>query len=201
MSLKRVMLLSFIAVAAITTASACSKKDKSKDDDATTTTANAEPDENKAALDYRKRQQGFADSVLNASSSSKTVAEKLGKGYGVGSTRLRDTLALLVSANKDDCFKAGRNTDPYLAGTVSFFVNMSVIGSDIVRIQESKWTSAAGNIVDACLNKAAQSWKFDGTFGKPAAYIVQVQFKLVPPLVGDSARKIKSAPKPVVKKS
>ena len=95
MSLKRLMLLSFVAIAAITTASACSKKDKTKDDDATTTTANGEPDE----------------------------------------------------------------------------------------------------------TKAAQSWKFDGTFGKPAAYIVQVQFKLVPPVVGDSALKSKSAPKPAVKKS
>jgi hypothetical protein len=80
-------------------------------------------------------------------------------------------------------------------------VNMGVIGSDIVRIQESKWTSAAGNIVDACLNKAAQSWKFDGTFGKPAAYIVQVQFRLVPPIVGDSALKIRSRPASAVKKS
>ena len=197
MKLKRVMLLSFVAIAAL--ASACSKKDKSKDDDAQATVG--ETDENKSALDYRKRQQAFADSVLNASSSSKTVAEKLGKGYGVGSTRLRDTLALLVVANKDECFKAGRNTDPYLAGTVSFFVNMGVIGSDLVRVQESKWTSAAGNIVDACLNKAAQSWKFDGTFGKPAAYIVQVQFKLVPPVVGDSATKAKSALKTGVRKS
>jgi hypothetical protein len=196
MTLKRMVLLSFVAIAAV----ACSKGDKVKDDDATATAAVA--DENKAALEYRARQQAFADSVLNASSNSKTVAQKLGKGYDVGSTRLRDTLALLVAGNKDECFKAGRNTDPYLAGTVSFFVNMGVIGSDIVRIQESKWTSAAGNIVDACLNKAAQSWKFDGTFGKPAAYIVQIQFKLVPPVVGDSARKIRSGPKTVpVKKS
>ena len=201
MKLKRVMLLSFVAVAAMATATACSKSDKTKDDDATSSTANAEPDENKSALEYRKRQQAYADSVLNASSSSKTVAEKLGKGYGVGSTRLRDTLALLVAANKDDCFKAGRITDPYLAGTVSIFVNMGVIGSDLVRVQESKWTSAAGNIVDACLNKAAQSWKFDGTFGKPAAYIVQVQFKLVSPTVGDSALKAKSATKNGVRKS
>jgi hypothetical protein len=197
MNLKRVMLLSLIALAA--TASACSKKDKGKDDD--TQTAAGGSDENKAALDYRARQQAFADSVLNTSSNAKSVADKLGKGYGVGSTRLRDTLAVLVASGKDECFKAGRNTDPYLAGTVSFFVNMGVIGSDIVRIQESKWTSAAGNIVDACLNKAAQSWKFDGTFGKPAAYIVQVQFRLVPPIVGDSALKIRSRPASAVKKS
>jgi hypothetical protein len=199
MNLKRVMLLSLIALAA--TASACSKKDKGKGKDDDTQTAAGGSDENKAALDYRARQQAFADSVLNTSSNAKSVADKLGKGYGVGSTRLRDTLAVLVASGKDECFKAGRNTDPYLAGTVSFFVNMGVIGSDIVRIQESKWTSAAGNIVDACLNKAAQSWKFDGTFGKPAAYIVQVQFRLVPPIVGDSALKIRSRPASAVKKS
>jgi hypothetical protein len=197
MKLKRMMLLSFVALAA--TAAACSKKDKSKDDDAQTATGGL--DENKAALDYRKRQQAFADSVLNTASNAKTVADKLGKGYSVGSTRLRDTLAVLVAGNKDECFKAGRSTDPYLAGTASFLVNMGVIGSDIVRVQESKWTSAAGNIVDACLNKAAQAWKFDGTFGKPAAYIVQVQFKLAPPVVGDSALKIKSKPNTAVKKS
>lgn len=200
MIVKRLMLLSLFAVTTVT--EACRKGDKSpKDDDATQATAGGETDENKAALDYRKKQQAFADSVLNTASSSKSVADKLGKGYGVGSTRLRDTLALLIAGGKDECFKAGRSTDPYLAGTVSFFVNMSVIGSDIVRVQESKWTSAAGNIVDACLNKQAQSWKFDGTFGKPAAYIVQMQFKLVPPVVGDSALKIRSAPKTTVKKS
>ena len=200
MNLKRLMFLSLTAIVA-SSALACSKGDKSAKDDDQKTTATAETDENKAALDYRNRQQAFADSVLNASSTSKNVADKLGKGYAVGSARLRDTLALLVSGTKDECFRSGRNTDPYLAGTVSFFVNMGVIGSDIVRVQESKWTSAAGNIVDACLNKAAQSWKFDGTFGKPAAYIVQVQFKLVPPPVGDSALNAKPAPKAPVKKS
>ena len=127
--------------------------------------------------DYRKKQQAFADSVLNTATSTKDVVEKLGKGYAVGATRLRDTLALLASDPKTDCFSVGRKIDPYLAGTVSFWVNISVIGSDVVRVQESKWTTSAGNTVDACLNQAAKTWKFDPTFGKPAAYIVQVQFK------------------------
>ncbi len=197
MNLKRVMLLSFLALAA------CSKSDKKKDDDPETTAAGAPKDENTAALEYRKRQQSFADSVLNTAASAKAVVDKLGKGYAVGSIRLRDTLALLVRENKDACFKAGRETDPYLAGTVSIFVNMGVAGSDVVRVQKSDWTSPAGNIVDACLNKASQGWKFDGTFGKPAAYITQVQFKLDAPVVGDSAAKasasgvhIKPAKKP-----
>lgn len=127
--------------------------------------------------DYRKRQAAFADSVLNTASSTKAVVERLGKRYDVGAPRLRDTVATLAADRKTDCFAVGRKADPYLAGTVSFWVNMSVVGSDVVRVQESKWTSSAGNIVDACLNQASKDWKFDATFGKPAAYIVQVQFK------------------------
>jgi len=128
-----------------------------------------------SAAEYKKKQQAFADSVLNASSSSKDIAMKLGKGFDVGSVRLRDSLDLLAS--KTDCFAKGRQADPYLAGTASFFVFMSVAGSNIVRVQESKWTSEAGNIVNSCLNLAAREWKFNTTFGKPAGYIAQVQFK------------------------
>jgi len=162
---KTLMLLSLVALAA------CGS-DKQKDD--------VESGNPKAAVpqspdEYRKQQAAFADSVLNTASAPAAVAKRLGKGYDVGSTRLRDTLALI--AQKSDCFATARKTDPYLAGTVSFYVNISVIGSDIVGVQESKWTSAAGNIVDACLNAQAKSWKFDATFGKPADYIVQVQFK------------------------
>lgn len=124
---------------------------------------------------FRARQQAFADSVLLATGRANDLVQKLGKGYAVGSVRLRDTVAML--AGKTTCFPTARKTDPYLAGTVSVFVNISVVGSDVVRVQESKWTSAAGNIVDACLNEESRKWKFDATFGKPAAYIVQVQFK------------------------
>lgn len=127
--------------------------------------------------DYRKKQEAFADSVLNTTSSSKDLVDKLGKAYAVGGTRLRDTVAMLASEKKADCFGVGRKIDPYLAGTVSFWVNMNRIGSDVVRVQESKWTTPAGNTVDACLNQAAKDWKFDTTFGAPAAYIVQVRFK------------------------
>lgn len=150
--------------------------DKQKDED----TAGAQARIAATAIspeDYRKKQQAFADSVLNGTGSTKSLVEKLGKGYSVGSTRLRDTVAMLAGDKKEDCFGVGRKVDPYLAGTVSFWVNIGVIGSDVVRVQESKWTSAAGNQVDACLNQAAKAWKFDPTFGKPAAYIVQVQFK------------------------
>ncbi len=127
--------------------------------------------------EYRKAQQRYADSVLNQTSSAAEVVKKLGGDYAVGSVRLRDTLALL--AEKSGCFLEGRKTDPYLAGTVSFFVFMSVVGSTSVYVQENatKWTSQAGNIVNSCLNVAARNWKFDPSYGKPASYITQVQFK------------------------
>ncbi len=135
------------------------------------TVAGVSPDE------YRKAQQAYADSVLNASHSSKDVVAKLGSEYAVGSVRLRDSLALL--AGKTDCFLKGRESDPYLAGTVSFFVFMSPVGSNVVRVQDdgTTWTSAAGNIVNSCLNIAAQKWKFSESFGKQGGYITQVQFK------------------------
>lgn len=125
---------------------------------------------------YRKKQQAYADSVLNKASSAKQIVDKLGgKNYDVGSVRLRDTLAVLAS--KADCHAAGRKSDPWLAGTVSFYTFMSVVGTNVIRVQESQWTSAAGKAVDDCLNAAAKTWKLDSSFGPPKEYITQVQFK------------------------
>jgi hypothetical protein len=162
MSMKQALLLSLLALVA------CGG-DKKKDVE----------DENAKAVspvEYKKKQVAFADSVLNASSSAKAVVEKMGKGYEVGQVRLRDTLAVLAGS-KTQCFANGRKADPYLAGTVSFFIHMNITGSDVIHVQESKWTTTAGNIVDACLNEASRAWKLDGTFGAPNSYIVQVQFK------------------------
>jgi hypothetical protein len=156
------MLLSLVGL------TACGGDKKKEDDEAAAAKA-------VSPVEYRKRQQAFADSVLSTASPANALVQQLGKGYAVGSFRLRDTLAFL--STKSECLKPARELDPYLAGTVSFFVHISVIGSDVTRVQESKWTSAAGNIVDACLNEQSTKWKFDGSFGKPAAYIVQVQFK------------------------
>jgi hypothetical protein len=124
---------------------------------------------------YRKQQQAYADSVLNRVAPASQVAKELGAGYEVGSTRLRDSL--MVLATKSGCFMKGRESDPYLAGTVTWYVYMSVVGSNVVRVQKSDWTSPAGNIVDSCLNLDSKNWKFDPSFGKPASYITQVQFK------------------------
>ncbi len=126
---------------------------------------------------YRKKQQDFADSVLNTSKPVKDVVQQLGKGYEVGPVALRDTIASLAQNTK--CFQAGRDKDPYLAGTVSLFAHMAVIGVDLIQVQISgtKWTSPAGELVNACLDSEAKNWKLDMRYGKPAAYIVQVQFK------------------------
>lgn len=160
-------------VGLILTTAACGgdARDKSTKTSAARATPAVSPDE------YRKAQERYADSVLNQLKTSDQVVKELGGDYQVGSVKLRDSLAAL--ATKTGCFLDGRKTDPYLAGTVSFFVFMSVVGSNVVRVQESatKWTSPAGNIVNSCLNVAAKDWKFDTTFGKPASYITQVQFK------------------------
>ena len=164
--LEHVLLCSLFALAA------CGG-DKSKDDaNSKAVNPNAiSPDE------YRKRQQAFADSVLNTAKPASKVAEQLGKGYAVGSVALRDTIASL--AQNTNCFKTGRDTDPYLAGTVSIFAHMAVIGVDLIQVQQSgtKWTSAAGDLVNACLDTEAKKWKLDMRYGKPAAYIVQIQFR------------------------
>jgi hypothetical protein len=72
---------------------------------------------------------------------------------------------------------------------------MSVVGSNVVRVQESAWSSAAGKPVDECLNNAARNWKFDTTFGPPKQLITQVTFKPAPVPNPDSlaAKKADSA--------
>ena len=184
MTLKRVLLCSLIALAA------CGGDKTGGDADSKAAAKPISPDE------YRKRQQAFADSVLNTTKPAAKLVEQLGKGYAIGSVALRDTIATL--ARLTDCFKTGRDTDPYLAGTVSVFVHMSVIGADLINVQETNWTSKAGDLVTACLNLAMKKWKLDPVFGKPAAYIVQVQFKtdasMIPKPDTAAPAKPKSAP-------
>ena len=126
---------------------------------------------------YRLAQERRADSVLSDRKSSAELARELGGGYMVAPARLHDSLATL--ANGTRCFLDGRRTDPYLAGSVAFLVSMGEAGSNQVQVQESvtRWTSAAGNIVNSCLNVAAKDWQFDARFGKAGSYVTQVQFK------------------------
>jgi hypothetical protein len=167
MSSKPLMLLSLLALAL----AACGG-DKAKDDVAAKAKAANEP---VSPTQYRDQQVKFADSVLNLAAPVNDVVKKLGVGYALASVRLRDTLALLAS--KSECFKSARSVDPYVAGTVDFTVHISEVGSDAIQVQMSKWTSPAGNIADACLNQKSKEWKFDITFGKPATYVAQVQFR------------------------
>jgi hypothetical protein len=127
------------------------------------------------AVAFRAQQQKYADSIFNSAASARDVAKRLGATYEVGSVRLRDTVAMLT--DKADCLKKARAIDPYVSGVATVWVNMSVIGSDVIRVQESNWTSVAGNAVTACINEAAKGWKFNSSFGTPKAYLVQLQFK------------------------
>ena len=159
-----------VLIASLALATAC-RKDKSADEEK----GSAEKGWDVAT--YKKKQADFADSVIRSAPNAKKVAEKLGQKYEVGSVMLRDSIAVLARDPKLACYDKGKKLDPYLAGTVSFWVNMSVVGSDVIRVQESTWTSKAGDLVDECLLGASKAWKFSAAFGAPNAYIVQVQFR------------------------
>jgi hypothetical protein len=150
---------------------ACGGEKAPGNGDTGTTTAAA------PAEDFRKAQQRYADSVFGEVKGAGEVVKRLGDKYAVPSLRLRDSVALLVGQSR--CFDNGRQVDPYLQGAATIWVNMSSIGSDLIQVLESdtKWTSNAGTFVTSCINKAATKWKFDISFGKPAGYVVQVQFK------------------------
>lgn len=171
MKLTRITLIALLALAA------CSR-DKVQPADSSEAGATKPTPESaaKAAEAYRQRQATFADSVLKAVTPTTQIAKKLGKGYAVGGPELRDSLLSYI-AKTPQCYQDGKRVDPFLAGTVSFLISMNVVGSDIVRVQESQWTSQAGNVSDRCFNDASRQWKFGMGISKPGAYILQVQFK------------------------
>lgn len=162
-----------LGMAAAVVAVACGEKAK---DSAAAGSAAGAP----AEVDFRATMQHYADSVFAEVKGPTDVAKRLGKNYAVAPIHLRDTVTYLATQSR--CFETARKSDPYLQGTATMWVNMSAIGSDVIQVLESdsKWTSPAGNAVVGCLNKAAANWKFDMSFGKPAAYIVQIQFKTEP---------------------
>lgn len=164
-----------IALFALLTVAAC-RGDKVQPADTSAAAPTSEQERARMVADYKKRQSDFADSVLQAVTPTTKIVQKLGKGYSVGGPVLRDSLLAFI-AKSPQCYQDGKRVDPHLAGTVSFLINMSVIGSDVVRVQESQWTSQAGNIADKCFNDAALKWKFGMTVAKAGAYILQVQFK------------------------
>ncbi len=135
-----------------------------------------EQQEARSIEDYKRRQAAFADSVLQTVTPTTKIVEKLGKQYAVGNVKMRDALLAYVGKTPQ-CYRDGKDVDPYLAGTVSFYIHMSVVGSDVVRVQTSEWTSQAGNMAEKCLNEAATKWKFPMGMAKQGQYVLQVQFK------------------------
>jgi hypothetical protein len=163
MNLHRALLCSLFALAA------CAP-DRSRDPVASAATA-------MSPAEYHRRQRAFADSVLRTAKPARAIVEQLGDGYAEGSAALRDTIE--ARSRHSDCFQNGRRNDPYLAGAVNVVVNLTRSGADRVRVQEAKWTSKAGDMVNVCLNQAMKGWKIRrvAKFGEPASYIVQVQFR------------------------
>lgn len=168
--------LSTLSLLATLTLAACGGDKVQPDGEGANSTLTDEQREAKSAEDYKKRQASFADSVLGNARSVTDVAKGYGKEIQVGSVQMRDSLMKYVEASPQ-CFKNARDVDPYLAGTVTFYIHMSVVGSDVVRVQTSEWTSQAGNMADKCLTEAATKWKFPMGMAKQGQYVLQVQFK------------------------
>ena len=124
---------------------------------------------------YTTSRRVYADSVLRAAKSAPEVAREIGQEVHVAPARMTDSLTALSGST--DCFVVGRNVDPYLAGTVNFAVYMSAIGSSLIQVNQSNWTSAAGNVVNACLNLRAKEWYFGPRDGPWGIVVGQVRFK------------------------
>ncbi|HEY3286290.1 MAG TPA: hypothetical protein VGJ96_04120 [Gemmatimonadaceae bacterium] len=168
--------LTTLSLIALLTAAACGGDKVKPDGDSADAALSPEQREIKQAEEYRKRQAAFADSVLGSAKSVSEVAKNYGPNVQVGSVQMRDSLLKYVQASPQ-CFKNGREIDPYLAGTATFYIHMSVVGSDVVRVQTSQWTSQAGTVVDKCFNELTPKWKFPMGMAKQGQYLLQVQFK------------------------
>lgn len=173
MKLIRLTTLSLIALFAVAACGGDKVQPDAETADSSLTPAQREA---KSVAEYQKRQASFADSVLGNARSATDVAKSYGNEVQVGSVQMRDSLLKYVQATPQ-CFKNAREVDPYVAGTVTFYIHMSVVGSDIVRVQTSEWTSPAGNVADKCLSEAATKWKFPMGMAKQGRYVLQVQFK------------------------
>lgn len=126
---------------------------------------------------YKQKQAAWADSVLRTAPNATQVVKKLGPKYDSAPLALSDAITVLAKDPKYACHDKGKAVDPYLAGVVSLWVNMSVIGADVIQVQTSQWTSELGTAVNDCLNTAAKSWTLSASLAKPGAYIAQVQFR------------------------
>jgi hypothetical protein len=171
MQTSKITILALVALLA-----ACGGEKVQPDAESSAATLSPEARQAKEVEDYQKRQAAFADSVLGNAKSASDVAKSYGGSVQVGSVMMRDSVAKFVQG-VPECFKGARDVDPYVAGTVTFYVHMSVVGSDVIRVQKSEWTSPAGNVAEKCLNEKATKWKLPMGMAKQGQYLVQIQFK------------------------
>jgi hypothetical protein len=128
--------------------------------------------------DAAARQQRFVDSVLASAKSVEALAAEKGTGYGAAPETLESAVLAQVEKTRDCYTKNGREIDPTLAGVVTFLVNRGAIGFDVMRVESSTWTSAAGSRVDACFNdRAPKEWKLEFQGVPNGAHLVRVEFK------------------------
>ncbi len=160
---------------ALTSLVACSSKDEEEEADSAGAAA-VQPPSNE---DYAARQQSFVDSLIKTTPTPQQLAVSLGAGYVAAPAELADSVTARIA--KSDCFDKGREIDPYLGGTIHVMAHVSVIGVDNAYVQDSKWSSAAGNIVNSCLNGQAKSWKLGRLAPMNFAYLVRYDFKAKPP--------------------
>lgn len=173
MQMSRITTLAFIAVLA---SAACGGDKVQPESENSAATLSPEAKQAQEVAEYQKRQAAFADSVLGNARSAAEVAKTYGGEVQVGNVAMRDSLATLVGS-VPECFKGARDADPYVAGTATFYVHMSPVGSDVIRVQQGEWTSQAGQIAEKCLNDKATKWKLPMGMAKQGQYLVQIQFK------------------------
>jgi hypothetical protein len=71
----------------------------------------------------------------------------------------------------------GQKADPTLRGNVAMLVTIASSGVSDARVEDSRWTGAAGRAVNRCLDqKAKLAWNVSPGAVKPGRYVVQLSF-------------------------
>jgi hypothetical protein len=171
-----------VALAAALTVSAACGKDEAPE------TATAETDDLGYSPEYWQSQRQFIDSVINTAPDVAEVAKTKGAIYQVAD----DSLAAIVkneAQKTEDCYsKVGLGYDPHLAGVATVLVNFGAAGWDLVRVEDHKFSSAAGGAVVSCINaRAKNEWVLPTKGVKAGAHLVQLTFR---PDAGAGERKV-----------
>jgi hypothetical protein len=163
-------LLTTVLVA--TALTACGGGDQADETPAADSTTVAFTDE------YWRTQRQFIDSVITSVPSTAEVAKAKGAMYDVAD----DSLSAIVRAEAvktEDCYtKVGLGYDPHLTGVATVLVNFGAAGWDLIRVEDHKFSSAAGGAVVSCINaRAKNEWKLPTKNQKPGAHLVQLTFR------------------------